>query len=479
MPGDTTPPLRDYQETGVAWVLRQMKRYKAVLLADDAGLGKTRQALLVALRRNAERVLIVCPAGARRVWQSEIKRWLPGWSSRVVLVEPGTKHTDATKARLVTPLILIIGYDELSNLKSHWAAQLGRRRWDLMVLDEAHYLKNPSNRTLALYGLKGATEGIQASAEKVLLLTGTPTPNHAGELWQHIRTFWPGAMKYQGRALTQAEFEDRYTRYRDTIYGRQVTGSKNQATLRRCLEPVVLRRRKSQVLKELPPLQLQDIPLAEPRRWQESLSFEARTAAAKLGLGRDDDTLLRGLRSEGSVATLRREIGELKVQPTILWVQERMLSTNKLLIFAWHHSVIAHLYRGLLEFDPVVVTGETAPKLRAQAIEHFQTHAQTRIFIGQVLAAGTAVTLTAASEVAICEPSWVPGENHQAICRAHRLGQRDNVLASFLYLPGTLDERIMGVFRRKAAEISELEGDEQYASGNQLHVRPGDRRRAV
>jgi SNF2 family DNA or RNA helicase len=87
-----------------------------------------------------------------------------------------------------------------------------------------------------------------------------------------------------------------------------------------------------------------------------------------------------------------------------------------------------------------------------------------RVFIGQVKAAGTAITLTAASEVAIVEPSWVPGDNVQAICRAHRLGQHDSVLASFLYLPGTLDQRIMTVFRRKAHEIAELQGDQINAS---------------
>lgn len=79
-----------------------------------------------------------------------------------------------------------------------------------------------------------------------------------------------------------------------------------------------------------------------------------------------------------------------------------------------------------------------------------------RVFVGQILAAGTAITLTAASEVTIVEPSWVPGENRQAIDRAHRLGQQDSVLASFLYLPNTLDARIMGVFRRKAGEIASL-----------------------
>jgi SWI/SNF-related matrix-associated actin-dependent regulator 1 of chromatin subfamily A len=153
-----------------------------------------------------------------------------------------------------------------------------------------------------------------------------------------------------------------------------------------------------------------------------------------------------------------------------------MASTHKLLIFAWHHAVIDLLYRGLTEFYPVVVTGETSPKARAEAVARFQDHAGTRIFVGQILAAGTAITLTAASEVAIVEPSWVPGENYQAICRAHRLGQRDSVLASFLYLPNTLDERIMAVFRRKAGEIAELQGDLEHADDDQPGPQPGYQR---
>jgi SWI/SNF-related matrix-associated actin-dependent regulator 1 of chromatin subfamily A len=173
-----------------------------------------------------------------------------------------------------------------------------------------------------------------------------------------------------------------------------------------------------------------------------------------------DDELLKILRNpDTALATMRRELGLLKVGPTIAWVQERMASADKLLIFAWHHDVIEGLHKELLEFDPVVVTGRSTPAARALAVEDFQTRPGTRLFIGQILAAGTAITLTAANEVAIVEPSWVPGENVQAIARAHRLGQRDSVLASFLYLPGTLDERIIQVFRKKAAEISVLQGD--------------------
>jgi SWI/SNF-related matrix-associated actin-dependent regulator 1 of chromatin subfamily A len=474
-----TPPLRDYQDKGAAWICEQLRRHKAVLCADEMGLGKCREALTAAERLQVDRVLIVCPAGARRVWQAEIKRWFPGWMGRVVLVEPGSRPADFP----VTPLILIVGYDELSDLKSLMAVQLGRRHWDLLILDEAHYLKNPSNRTLALYGRRGSDEGIQRNVDKVLLLTGTPTPNHAGELWQHYRAFWPEMLSGgRGRPLSQTEFEERFCRYRDTVFGRQVTGSKNQQTLRAALKSVILRRRKADVLTELPPLILQDIPLSflSPN-WIGQLKPETRVAAARLdytGRSADDDEFLHALRNpDTAVATVRRELGLLKVRPTILWVQERMASTGKLLLFAWHHDVIGRLARGLSEFSPVVVTGNTSGPARALAVEDFQQSPATRVFVGQTLAAGTAITLTAASEVAVVEPSWVPGENYQAICRAHRLGQRDMVLASFLYLPGTLDQRIMQVFRRKATEIGELQGDSDGADADQRSLRPGDRRR--
>ena len=457
--------MRDYQRAGVVWLRERLARHRAVLLCDDPGLGKTLQALTAAYELSAGRILVVCPAGARLVWQREIARWLPQWDNRTFVVQPGMGPKEVHQ-RIAHPgfLILVVAYDEMSKIESKLPAQIAAASWDLLILDEAHYLKNPSNRTKAIYGPAGDAAGIQASCHHVILLTGTPTPNHAGELFQHVRTFWPNQiLTRKNRPMNLPEFEDRFTRYRDTVYGRQVTGSKNQAELRTALHDVVLRRRKDEVLPELPPLILQDIPLDRDRTAAQ-LTGPVQQLATRLiwslTKGTDGD-LLKALRTpDGALTTLRRELGELKVQPTIRWVQERMNSTSKLLLFAWHHSVIEHLRRGLAEFDPVVITGETTPVGRANAIDMFQNRAGVRVFIGQVLAAGTAITLTAANEVAIVEPSWVPGDNVQAICRAHRLGQRDSVLASFLYLPGTLDERIMATFRRKAVEISELQGDD-------------------
>lgn len=455
----TTSPLRDYQAKGVDWLVERLRhpgdKYKAVLLADPAGLGKTLQVLTAAHRMRVHRMLVICPAGARRVWQLEIRTWFPDWASRVVLVEPGTDSEIVVRRQLagLRPLILIVGYDEFST-NTPVAKQIQLiEGWDLLVLDEAHYLKNPSNRTNAIYGghYGRARHPIQAHARRVILLSGTPTPNHAGEMFQHCRAFWPWTLP--GGRLDRGSFEDAYTRYRDhPTYGRQVVGSRNQATLRELLQEVILRRRKDHVLPELPPLIVQDMPLVPGDAGPVDLDqFDAVSAAFP------ETETDRMIREVGNMARLRRQLGLTKVRAAVAWLAERMASTDKMLVFAWHLDVVDLLRRGLAEFKPAVLTGATSPNNRTHAIQAFQLDPNTRIFIGQIQAAGTAITLTAAHEVAIVEPSWVPADNVQAICRAHRLGQRDSVLASFLYLPDTLDERIMRTFRRKAAEIGQLE----------------------
>jgi len=158
-----------------------------------------------------------------------------------------------------------------------------------------------------------------------------------------------------------------------------------------------------------------------------------------------------------SLSTIRRQIGEMKVNAAAAWINERLgCGVNKMLVFGWHLDVLYQLHRRLAGFDAVIITGETSPVGRQNAEHLFQTRPTVRVLVGQILACGTALTLTAANEVAILEPSWVPGQNSQAIDRAHRLGQHDSVLASFLYVPGTIDENIMRSFRRKAEEVAQL-----------------------
>lgn len=411
------------------------------------------------------RAIVVSPAVARRVWVNEILQWFPGWAGRIVIIEPGNVPSPLDLDR--PNAIVLVAYDSLGAMGQPWAGELTRRGWDLLVIDEAHYLKNRTNRTTAVYGDRGSDRGLQASAMRVLLLTGTPTPNHAAELYQHCRTLWPQVLRvpHRDRLMNEAEFQERFTTFRETKWGRQITGSGNTKMLRERMSPYVLHRSKRAVLPELPPVITQDIPLGmSPKAVDAQLEPDLREIARRLNR-LSDRALYDALRAMPPqvgddrlpLASLRRRLGELKVDPAVEWICERLAcGTRKLLVFGWHTRTLERLTRQLAEYDPVLIIGDTSPAARSVAIDRFQHRASVRVFVGQILAAGTAITLTAASEVAILEPSWVPGENTQAISRAHRLGQHDSVLASYLYLPGTLDQRIMSVFRRKATETKGL-----------------------
>ena len=510
--------MRPYQREGVVWATSRFREpdVRALALCDEPGLGKTLQAIAIALSLGAQRIIVACPAGARAVWSQEIARWLPAWASFVFIVEPGLLHRDHADMLDRPRVILLIGYDTLATQalgrRNAWAVAIEQRSWDLLIIDEAHYLKNATHRTLALYGVRGPDEGIQAACERVLLLTGTLTPNHAGELYQHMRALWPQTLTVPGpplayprqppppparaapptigsslpprtRTLTQAEFEERVTDCRDMLWGRRIVRTKNQAWLRQRVGPVILRRTKAQVLPELPPLVTQDIPLpppdhsvVDPELWRNGVLFWDRTKRLR------DDAFVTELHRQafasrdtqaGSITTLRRELGLLKAAPAAEWIAERLnCGTQKMLVFGWHIDVLVKLHLLLANYSPQLVVGATPPRARTEAVRRFQEHPRARVFVGQILAAGTSITLTAASEVAIVEPSWVPGENRQAIDRAHRLGQRDSVLASFLFLPNTLDARIMGVFRRKALEIAELEQGPIHGPASQQQLAP-------
>lgn len=468
--------MRGYQQAGVRFLVDHLATgsERAVVLADEPGLGKTLQALRAADELGARRILVVAPAIARVSWPIEIAKFAPARVPHTRVVPPDARPDLRRPGGgwLDQPDVLaVFAYDIFSQpgTRVPWLRGLTARAWDLLVLDEAHYLKNASQRTRAIYGTRaqgGSAPGLEASCAWVILLTGTLTPNHAGELFQHYRAFWshrisrpmphpPGA-----RPLNQPEFEERFTRYTDTLYGRQINGSRNQGQLRQALAPVILRRRRVDVLPELPKLVCQDVPLvAAPGALHVPVPSGAMSRTAYLGhLG--DQGLVQELSSapaNAELATLRRVLGEAKALPAAEWVRERLgVGVDKILVFAWHRSVIARLVQLLPDFAPVTITGETSPAERAAAVDEFQTRSACRVFIGQILAAGTAITLTAARDVAIVEPSWVPGENAQAIARAHRMGQLFSVLASFLYLPNTLDQQIMRAYRRKAEEVSEL-----------------------
>jgi SNF2 family DNA or RNA helicase len=294
-----------------------------------------------------------------------------------------------------------------------------------------------------------------AAARRTWLLSGTLAPNHPGELWTHIRALFPRAFMVAGfpTAPTAFEWLKGVCNLKESPFGTVVVSAKKDRlpALRKALEPYALRRRKADVLKDLPPLRITDEPL--------DMSIPPGLLADADGLlPMTDDEVIEALRLGGMVtATERRMLGLSKVGPAAAWTRLQLESgVPKIILFAYHQDVLRGLQRQLADLNPLLVYGETPHRKRAGAEDLFQTDPTRRVWLGQFTASGTAITLTAADRVGVVEASWVPSDNYQAILRAHRIGQSRGVLASFLYVPNSLDQRIMSTFRRKAEELAAL-----------------------
>jgi SWI/SNF-related matrix-associated actin-dependent regulator 1 of chromatin subfamily A len=446
--------LRDFQDTGSVF----LQRRKKALLCDDAGLGKSLEVLDAADALGLSRVLCIAPAVAGVSWPVQLRTWSP--SRKFVNLDLGQQFG------FDLPGFYFVSYDTLSLRKNAaLITQLSRcRPWDAIVLDEGQYLKSPgANRTIAVYGDTGDT-GIATNAKRVWVLSGTLTPNHAGEAYTHLRRLLPGVIQaipaFSGRVPEQHEFEDRYCKVRDTVYGRIMDGSKNQKELRKALSPHLLRRLKRDVLPELPPLDFLTAPIdLDPafvqQIYADMLAREGLTGDFRFAL--DEVALTDIISSNPNLASQRRTLGLAKVPACARWIIDRLEAGEpKIVVFAHHREVLSDLFAKLMDYNPVLFHGGTPPAERDEVVNIFQTVPACRVFVGQLIAAGTCITLTAAKTVFLAEYAGTPGVNHQAASRCHRLGQRDGVQAYFGSVPGTLDERIASTAARRAREIAEL-----------------------
>lgn len=455
--GPSTDPLFDYQRTGASFLAAR----SGGLLFDEQGLGKTPQAIRAADLANATRIIIVCPAAVKENWRREFDRF--SRRPRRVDVVYGKAHAfDATADVIVVNYDLLVDRRILSSLRRHGA--------DTVVFDEAHLLKNPSaGRTRAALGVGcSGRGGLIEGAARVYALTGTPAPNHVGELWSILRAVAPEAITLTpgGTPLSHGGFTARYCKTVDTPFGAKIVGGQNLPELRARLASVALRRKKADVLPQLPPFRVEVTALSSA----DAAARIARATAATPGAadliaalreaGTDEDAVTSALaQAAPHMTTLRRMTGILKA-PLVADLISADLEggMDKVVVFAVHRDVVTTLReiftgRG---YNPVVIDGSTSPAARQEAIDAFQTDPKTRVFIGNVTAAGTGITLTAASNLVFAELSWVPAENAQAAMRVHRIGQARSVLVRISALPGTVDEIVANTVRRKTRAISQL-----------------------
>ena len=370
------------------------------------------------------RFLVICPASAVPVWTRELKQ-----------AEDAGRWT-------------VQSYDR--------ARVHGKPGWFAVVLDEAHYLKTRNAaRTQKILGDRcDAKGGVIDGAHVVFALTGTPTPNNPGELWSLCRALFPSMLRPAHDAKAPPtnywQFVSRFCTTQDTGFGIKITGGKNLELLRSRLEPHVLRRRKEDVLKDLPPITFGTLPLAAKAPPETAVSKEIIAALDKHGLA--------GLRALGPhIATWRHNCGVAKIAAVLAWLEDwRLGGGGKIVVFAHHREVIEALCKGQEPGSFARLDGASSPKQRAEAVQRFQNDPACLFFFGQIQAAGTAITLTAADTALFVESSWTPSDNEQAAMRIHRIGQRRACSVLLAFIPGGVDERITLACQNKMKSISAL-----------------------
>lgn len=450
--------LFGYQKEGAEWLTKGRVR----LLADEMGLGKSAQAIAAADTIGAQRILVLCPAVARINWIREFAKF----STRSLTCGALLTAKDSTKP---LPDVTICSYDLATN--SAVCSKLSAVGWHVIVLDEAHYLKNPkAKRTKAILGK------IAQSTERLWALTGTPAPNYPNELYPLLKVFGVWRDTYWN-------FVERFCTVRDTDFGKQITGGRNIEELRGLLSGVMLRRKKDEVMKDLPPLLFTDVaveatPLSDDalmmyfsnylswpadkrvKVFYDDMAKQQRSLdvlANDLGMTNGSMKILEGL--DKQITTLRRYIGLQKCPEVIKTIKAELEAGayDKIVIFAVHKDVMETLHAGFKDFGAVMLWGGTPPVKRDRLIQKFQNSKGCRVFIGQIVAAGTAITLTAAHQVAVVEADWTPANNQQAVMRCHRIGQTAKcVTVRFFGMAGSVDERIQQVLKQKTRTLVQL-----------------------
>src|SRR6185503_6299014 len=290
-----------------------------------------------------QKILVLCPASLRGNWAREFARFQQ--TRRSIEAVLGTRITGAD--------VTIASYDFAVR---HTAALAGA--YDALILDESHYLKNhKSKRTKAVFGAKcdRGIESLAANADRVICLSGTPAPNDPSELYPSVRALRPDLL--DKRQHNYWGFVTKYCRTRETGFGIQIEGGKNMGELRERLQPFILRRKKADVLPDLPALRLETLFL------DGVLSRELSVLSEEMG-GRIETALeqngIEGLQKLAPhIAQLRRLTGLLKVDGVIETVTNEVSHDGKIVLFAYHTGVIEALEAGLRDagFGVVVVDG--------------------------------------------------------------------------------------------------------------------------
>lgn len=437
--------LRGYQQEGLAWLNFLGDAGLGGILADDMGLGKTVQVLahILAARQRGQLtqpVLIVAPTSLISNWRDEAARFTP--SLKILTLHGSDRATyferiDAYDIVITTYPLLPRDTDILCE-----------HAFSLLVLDEAQAIKNARSRAAQVVR--------KLTVQRRLAMTGTPLENHLGELWAQFDAVEPGLLG------SRKQFDKSYRRPIENK-----ADNERQQRLNRRVGSLLLRRRKDEVLTDLPgkteitrTLEMQDsqrglyetLRLAQHQRVREAVQERGLSQSGIVVL----DALLK-LRQACcdprlvKLASARKSKGSAKLEALLELVDGLLAEDRRILVFSQFTEMLSLIEAELVQrgIDYQTLTGATPAQARGALVKRFQS-GNVPIFLISLKAGGVGLNLTAADTVIHYDPWWNPAVEAQATDRAHRIGQDKPVFVYKLIMAGSVEEKIQAMQQKKA-----------------------------
>ncbi|MEO8222579.1 MAG: DEAD/DEAH box helicase [Specibacter sp.] len=447
--------LRPYQQEGFNWLAFLFKNGLGGVLADDMGLGKTLQTLAlithakaaVPAGANAKPFLVVAPTSVVSNWEAEARRFAPTLDTNAVTDTLRRSGSDA--AALVGAADVVITSYTLFRLDHEAYAS---QKWAGLILDEAQFVKNHLTKASQL--------ARSFPAPFKLAITGTPMENNLMELWSLFAITSPGLFP------SPTHFADYYRKPVE-----KEGDSERLKQLRRRIRPLIMRRTKDAVAKELPPKQEQvlELDLAPRHRtiYQRHLQRERQKVLGLLGdMDKNRFAIFK------SLTTLRM----LSLDASLVDPKYASAPSSKLdVLFEQLEDVVAEGHRALIFSQFTSFLGKARERLDAAGIEYAYLDGKTRkrgqvidsfksgtapVFLISLKSGGFGLNLTEADYCFLLDPWWNPATENQAVDRTHRIGQTKNVMVYRLVAKDTIEEKVMALKEKKAKLFSSVMDDD-------------------
>ncbi len=425
------PPLSHQREA-----IQKLVENKKYILADDMGLGKTTSTIIAALECGAKKVLIICPATLKINWKREIENY----SNKSIYIAEG-KNFDPNND------FVIINYDIIKNFhdtKRKDESQIISANFDLVIVDEAHYIKNAQAQRTKLIN------DIVKKVDRIWLLTGTPMTSRPIDYYNLLSLVdSPVAKNWMAYVIRYC------SGYQFRVGPRKVwnvMGASNLEELRDRTSNLTLRRLKEDVLdlpdKIITPIYLRlkskeyEEVMGEYYNWYEKNPEESKSLTVQFT----------------KLTKVRQIIADEKITQTIELAENIIEQDKKVIIFCNFtnslNKILEHFGKTAVKLD-----GSMSKAERQFSVDQFQENDKIKVFVGNIKAAGVGITLTAAEAVIMNDLSFLPSDHSQAEDRAYRYGQKSNVLVYYPIFENTIEGIIYDILNKKKHVIATVMGD--------------------